>query len=390
MARGSRLRQKSEARISTCPAEGWRGGEVSVGGPQGARRRSAATGPRSPLWLTLCAAFLLVSCVEVPIDRLFALHLTRPPDARTWSGTLPLSLKSGGGTIHGANARLAELELDTDAVHLGSASCHHGPPITSPVPAAARAFYTDRELFVEVRWDDPTEDRTPLAWSRGPAGWRLGEGDEDGIAILWSRTAGPFGCQEACHMRDFAIRQGELVDSRSMFLVKKEDWEETWIWKPAEGAQALTLGQGGFMTSRGELYRTLNSVAASDPALSPEARRAATFGPGDHPLSDVAGRPLPPGATGAPAYRYAENPDRGGLSAVAERTRRGWRVVFTRAREAGPRRQEFRPGESYHFGVAIFDANSTNHHIARDTKTLQLVVPTAQAPPAAAEPAGIL
>jgi len=28
--------------------EGWRGGKNSIGGPQGARRRSAAAGPRSP------------------------------------------------------------------------------------------------------------------------------------------------------------------------------------------------------------------------------------------------------------------------------------------------------------------------------------------------------
>ena len=30
-----------------CPAEGWRGGEVASGGPQGARWSSAASGPRS-------------------------------------------------------------------------------------------------------------------------------------------------------------------------------------------------------------------------------------------------------------------------------------------------------------------------------------------------------
>jgi len=80
-------------------------------------------------------------------------------------------------------------------------------------------------------------------------------------------------------------------------------------------------------------------------------------------------------ATGAPAYRYAENAGGGGLTAVAERTSRGWRVVFTRNLEAGPGRQAFLPGESYHFGVAIFDATSVNHHIVRDTKTLQLVAP---------------
>lgn len=336
------------------------------------------------------ALLALCSCVDVRVDRLFALHLAHAPTERSWSATLPLHLKSGGGSIHGTNARLAELELDTDAVHLGSASCHHGPPITSPVLAEARAFYTDRELFLEVRWEDPTEDKVPRAWERGREGWRLGATDEDGIAILWSRTAGPFGCQEACHMRDFSIRQGELVDLRAMFLVNQGDWEETWIWKPSQGAQALTLGPRGFVTSRGDIYRTLNSTAAFDPALTPEARRAGTFAPDDRPLGDAAGGPLPPGAASAPAFRYAENAGRGGLSAVAERTRRGWRVLFTRALESGAERQEFRPGGSYHFGVAIFDATSVNHHIVRDTKTLQLVVPPVKTSPTGEEPGGLL
>jgi hypothetical protein len=345
---------------------------------------------RSVRFVSALALLALVACVEVPIDRLFALRLTRQPDERTWAAALPLPLKSGGGSIHGTNARLAELELDTDAVHLGSASCHHGPPITSPVPAQARAFYTDGELFVDVRWEDPTEDTVPRTWVQGPTGWRLGESDEDGIAILWSRAAGPFGCQEACHMRDFTIRQGELVDQRAMFLEGASDWEETWIWKPAQGAQALILGPRGFLTSRGDVYRTLNSAAAFDPALTPEARRAGTFGPDDRPLGDADGLPLPAGAASAPAYRYTRNPGGGGLTAVSERTRRGWRVVFTRALDAGPGRQAFVPGASYHFGVAVFDATSVNHHIVRDTKTLQLMPVQAQAPPVGEEPPGIL
>lgn len=191
-------------------------------------------------------------------------------------------------------------------------------------------------------------------------------------------------------MRDFSIRQGELVDLRAMFLADPGDWEETWIWKPSQGAQALTLGPRGFVTSRGDIYRTLNSTAAFDPSLTPEARRAGTFAPDDRPLSDAAGAPLPPGAANAPAFRYAENPGGGGLSAAAARTRRGWRVVFTRNLAAGPGRQAFAPGQSHHFGVAIFDATSVNHHIVRDTKTLQLVVPPAKAPITRELPAGIL
>jgi hypothetical protein len=258
------------------------------------------------------------------------------------------------------------------------------------VPGEAWAFYTDRELFLDVRWEDSTEDALPRTWERGPTGWRLGDADEDGIAILWSRTAGPFGCQEACHMRDFTIRQGELVDQRAMFLEGAGDWEETWIWKPAQGAQSLTLGARGFLTSDGEVYRTLNSAAAVNQALTPEARRAGTFGPDDRPLGDAEGLPLQADAASAPAYRYARNPGGGGLTAVAERTRRGWRVVFSRALEAGPGRQTFVPGESHRFGVAVFDATSVNHHIVRDTKTLQLMPIPAQAPPAREEPPGIL
>lgn len=346
-----------------------------------------------PLARLVCAVgalALLAACVDVRVDRLFALHLAHVPTERSWSATLPLPLKSGGGAIHGTNARLAELELDTDAVHLGSASCHHGPPITSPVLAEARAFYTDRELFLDVRWEDTTDDTVPRAWERDSAGWRLGSADEDGIAILWSRTAGPFGCQEACHMRDFAIRQGELVDQRAMFLVNQGDWEETWIWKPSQGAQALSLGPRGFVTSRGDIYRTLNSAAAFNRALTPEARRAGTFGPEDRPLGDAAGAPLPPGAASAPAFRYAEDAGRGGLTAVAERTPRGWRVVFSRQLDVGPGRQAFRPGESYHFGLAVFDSTSVNHHIVRDTKTLRLVVSPESVAPAGEEPAGLL
>lgn len=184
-------------------------------------------------------------------------------------------------------------------------------------------------------------------------------------------------------MRDFAIRQGELVDQRAMFLVNPGDWEETWIWKPSQGAQALTLGPQGFLTSRGEVYRTLNSAVAQDLTLPPEARRAGTFGPEDRPLTDAAGNPLPPAAAGAPAYRYAENAGGGGLSAVAERTGRGWRVVFSRALDAGPGRQAFVPGQSYPFGLALFDFTSVNHHIVRDTKTLQLLAPAAPALPSA-------
>jgi hypothetical protein len=297
----------------------------------------------------------LSACQKLEVGELYALRLDSPPGEAAWEAALPLLMKGGGGNIHGRNERLAELERDTDPVHEGSASCHHGPPITDPVYLEARAYYTVEELYLEIQWEDPTPDSDSRVWKRTGEGWQLSDEDEDGVAVIWSRVAGPFGCQEACHMSDFSLRRGELVDLRAMRMAEKWEWEEAWLWKAARGSRALILDSSGFTTAgEGKTYRTLNSRVAADTSLPPEARRAGTFGPDDAP------RVLEGEGIGtAPAYLYAGGDGGGGLTARPERRGKSWRVVFSRRLEAGEERQAFRPGERYRFGVALFDGTST-------------------------------
>jgi len=237
-----------------------------------------------------------------------------------------------------------------------------------------RGYYTEEEIHLEVRWEDPTVDTEPRRWEKTEKGWLLGDGDQDGIAILWSRGGGSFGCQEACHMSDFTLRQGELIDLRSMRMAREEEWEEAWVWKPSQGGQALILDSGGFrLPGSEEPYRRLNSAMAVDDSLSPEARRAGTFAPGDRPLEDGGGRAADRGTVTAPAYLFGGSGEKGGLSVRAERKSDGWHVVFSRALAAGARRQSFRSGETYRFGMAVFDGTSIDHHLVRDTQTLELV-----------------
>jgi hypothetical protein len=325
--------------------------------------------------LFLGLLLFLPSCRQVEVADLYALRLDNPPSDAHWEAALPLRVKGGGGNIYGRNERLEELQRDTDAVHKGSASCHHGPPVTDPIFLEARAYYTVNEIFLEVRWEDPTVNTDARLWEKTGEGWNLGDDDEDGVAILWSRVAGPFGCQEACHMTDFSLRQGELVDLRAMRMADAGQWEEAWVWKAAQGSRALVLDASGFTTAEGgKTFRVQNSALAADTSLPPEARRAGTFGPDDSPRISAEDEGGAKGAGTAPAYLYTGDDGDGGLTASPERVGKLWRVVFSRSLEEGERRQAFRPGERYRFGIAVFDATSTNHHIVRDTQTLHLVV----------------
>lgn len=325
------------------------------------------------------AALLLAaaSCSRIDVDAVYAVRLAAPPTDAAWDLAMPRLVNAGGGSVHGRLPVLAGLELDTDAVHGASASCHHGPPVTHPTPVQFRAYHTGEDLYLDVRWEDATEDRLPRSWKRTADGWEIALDDEDGVAILWSRSSGRFGCQEACHQSDFTVRGGSLVDVRSMFLAQEGAREEAWVWKPSLGGRQLLIDRTGFVTPAAVPYSTVNSRVAHDATLGPEARRAGMFGKQDAPLIDGEGNPVTATTASAPAYRWTPAGAGNPVTARAERWRRGWRVVFTRPLTAGEGAMSFRSGERYRFGVAIFDGTSVNHHVVRDTQVFAVVAPVA-------------
>ena len=330
-------------------------------------------------WPLAITAVLLATtaCARLDVDAVYAIRLAAPPTEKSWDLALPRLVKAGGGSIHGRLPVLAGLELDTDAVHGASASCHHGPPVTHPTPVQLRAFYTAQALYLDVRWEDSTEDRTPRSWKRTADGWEIAPDDEDGVAILWSAGTGRFGCQEACHQSDFAVRSGSLVDVRSMFLAEDGAREEAWVWKPSLGGRQLMIDRTGFSTPSRVHYSTVNSRIARDETLGPEARRAGMFGKQDAPLTDGEGNPVTAATRVAPANRWAPAGAGNRLTASAQRWRRGWRVVFTRPLAAGSAWEPFLSGKRYRFGVAIFDGTSVNHHVVRDTQVFEVVATVA-------------
>ncbi len=331
--------------------------------------------------LLLACGVLLVgfaaSCSRIDADAVYAVRLAAPPTDAAWDLAMPRRVKAGGGSVHGRTPVLAGLELDTDAVHGASASCHHGPPVTHPTPVQLRAYHTAADLYLDVRWEDATADLVPRSWKRTDGGWEIAPDDEDGVAILWSSGAGRFGCQAACHQSDFAVRGGSLVDVRSMFLAEEGVREEAWVWKPSLGGRQLLIDRTGFVTPGGAPYSAVNSRLAHDAALGPEARRAGMFGKQDAPVTDGEGRPVTAATRTAPASRWAPAGEENRVTARAERWRRGWRVVFTRPLAPGDGLAAFRPGERHRFGVAIFDGTSVNHHVVRDTQIFEIVAPPA-------------
>ena len=322
----------------------------------------------------------LAACNQIPSDRVYALRLDAPPTAADWQRAPVHTLRVGGGRPH-----KVELfpDLDQDTVHTSTASCHHGAQLPEPIDVEMRAFYTERDLYLQLSWPDPTPDRAMRQWHYDGETWQAGGGLEDGFGILWAdpRQFLQFSCARACHLEDFGVQGARFQAHSRMKLATPQGRLDLWHWK------AERTGRYGFADDRyldsegmhgdlpGELFQE-NSRAALEnlAALTP-------FGEGDAPLYDRSGEPLGkgfmPAGSKAPGY-LTEVPqgDRADVRAAGHHADGRWTVVLRRALETGsPRDISFAPGGEVAFGLAIMDNTLSDHYASKLTETLVLLPP---------------
>jgi len=340
--------------------------------------------PRSVL--ILCAVVLtsltvwLAGCGDVPSDRVYALHLDHAPQAQDWAGALPRLVTVRGGKPH---LMRSFAEIDDDTVHTTTASCHHGSRLPDPIEVDIRAFYTDQDLYLRLRWHDATADQAMKEWAFDGERWVNTDEYEDGFGLMWD-AAGRFprfSCSYACHIQDFGVSGASFHASNKMRMAQEATTLDLWNWK------AGRTGRLGFADDRyldkagmhgdvpGEIFLE-NSRARleQDPAGKP-------FDEIDQPIYDAERKPAdegyrPPG-TRAPGY-LVERPrgSRADVVASADHADDCWTVVLRRSLNTGdPRDAVFVPGDrvGVAFGLALMDNTPFEHYASTTEERLVLL-----------------
>lgn len=333
-------------------------------------------------FLLLISMFCLLAsgCRELGADKLSALHLDHVPTASDWHRALPRTVMVKGGREH----KIVNYpDIDSDTVHVTTASCHHGASLPDPIPVDMRAFYTDSDIYLRLSWPDATRDDSIMRWRFDGKVWHDEQTLEDGFGLMWDaeRKFPGFTCSYVCHIDDFGVSGDSFHARNKMRLAVKDAWTDLWHWK------AERTGRLGFADDRtvdlegmhgdlpGEIFRE-NSVAAShtDSDVLP-------FSEQDQPLVDADG--LPPEerfhAAGSTAPGYLTEMPKGSRADIAasmnwENGR--WTVILHRAlKTSDPRDVVFVPGDTkgIPFGLAVMDHTLNEHYASTTQESLVLL-----------------
>ena len=316
---------------------------------------------------------------NIPVDRLYALHLKSVPTADDWDRALPRLVVTRGGQKNEPK-RLGE--IDEDIVHTSTASCHHGAALPEPVVVDIRAFYTNNELFMRLEWQDSTPDNAMNQWSFDGTDWNSGATFEDGFGLLWdSRGTFPrFSCSHSCHISDFGVSGDNFHASNKMKLARPDTTLDLWNWK------AGRTGRHGFADDRlidengmhgdvpGDLFRPNSTYFSNGLNTLP-------FSMGDSPLLGYSGEAIEAtfriaGST-APGY-LTDRPvgSRADVAAHAKHESGRWVVVLRRQLNTGdPKDVVFMPGDEagVAFGLSIMDNTLAQHFASKSEERLVLM-----------------
>ena len=341
----------------------------------------------SRLSLIIIFLLLIFSCgfgvynadSNIPVDRLYALHLDSVPTKADWARALPRLVVTRGGQKN-APKRLGD--IDEDIVHTSTASCHHGSALPEPVVVDIRAFYTDKELFLRLEWQDATADNAMRQWTFDGNTWSSGASFEDGFGLLWDSRGSfsRFTCSHACHISDFGVSGDNFHASNKMQLARPDTSLDLWNWK------ADRTGRLGFADDRlinkkgmhgdvpGELFRPNSEYFSAGLGNEP-------FSTGDSPLLDISGAAIDStfrvaGST-APGY-LTDRPvgSRADVAAHARHEQGNWIVVLRRQLNTGdPKDVVFMPGDEsgVAFGLSIMDNTLAQHFASKAEERLVLM-----------------
>jgi len=245
------------------------------------------------------------------------------------------------------------------------------------------AVHDGEYIYFRARWADPTRSIN-RNWIWGEEGWEREDGNEDRIAIVFDIDSPKFraeGCDGFCHVdTKYTEGPGHGVD--------------LWHWKAARGGPhgfcddqvIVSLEESGENEHKGVRSGRMNdkgrSGYANNAADGAPARVWAEDADRNGPFNQETSRALPEGFTAETGYRVpreilrASEGSRGDIASAGEWKDGYWTVVMRRKLSTGNADDvTFKPGESVHFAVALFDnsgAEAGNEHSKSGVAILKL------------------
>ncbi|MEW6749471.1 MAG: ethylbenzene dehydrogenase-related protein [Candidatus Latescibacterota bacterium] len=252
---------------------------------------------------------------------------------------------------------------------------------------SVKSLYDAQDIYLLVQWDDPTESLQRFPWVKQDDGtWeQLGSGPagdenefyEDKLAFIWNTDAAiagfdQAGCMVTCHVGEAGKPYG------NKYTANEGEMGDIWHWKSV---------RTGSVGSVDDQY--VDAVRYSETA--PEAGRHSdprTGGgysnnvneAGDGPAFTDAEQPAPPywivdagkqpftdtfsaGDEVAGIIVAPLQGDRGDVAGMAQYSTGGWTLEISRPLVTGSQYDvQFDDlGDTYHFGVAVFDNAQVRH-----------------------------
>jgi hypothetical protein len=319
-------------------------------------------------------------CSDIPADRTYALWLDHAPTSADWERALPREVNVRGGRPHKLRTFT---DIDEDTVHTSTASCHHGSRIPEPLAVDIRAFYTDKDLFMQLSWEDATRDQAMLDWIYDGEQWQNTGQLEDGFGLLWDARGqfNDFSCSYACHINDFGVNKSSFHASNKMRMAQENTWLDLWNWKAARTA-GLGFADDRYLDLEGMHGDTPGDLFIENSRYRLNNRSdVRPFDEGDGPVYDVERLPAdegfrPPGSV-APGY-LVERPvgGRADVLAVSRYEKGRWIVTLRRALQTrDPHDVVFVPGDEMGvaFGMALMDHSLYEHYASSTNERLVLL-----------------
>lgn len=167
----------------------------------------------------------------------------------------------------GGERHLSLIDWGEDALPTSAGSCHHGGEILPPQKGSIKAYSNDKNLYLDIYWEDKTKDTKSTVWDEKNKKWY--DGKDDGIAIIFSDNP-QFDCTTTCHMTNWQVGENKFNSDYRMFTKDNSEYPLILIRTKKTGNKPvlILLGKEGKETPNHEPIYYLNSEKFSEKPLT--------------------------------------------------------------------------------------------------------------------------